>query len=47
MVAFRRTLATALMPLCAWGDINRTNVEQIQRIQLPRGPSSVPPISYS
>ena len=46
MRRFRRTLATALLPpLCAWGDINRTNVEQIQRIQLPRGPSSVPPIT--
>jgi len=38
MTAFGRTLATALMPLCAWGDANRTNVEQMQRIQLAREP---------
>lgn len=33
MTAFGRTLANALMPLCAWGDANRTEVEKIQRIQ--------------
>ena len=38
MTAFGGTLATALMPLCAWGDANRTNVEQMQRIQLARDP---------
>ena len=38
MTAFGRTLVTALMPLCAWGDANRTNVEQMQRIQLAREP---------
>ena len=31
--AFGRTLANALMPLCAWGDANRTEVEKIQKIQ--------------
>jgi DNA-binding HxlR family transcriptional regulator len=33
MTAFGRTLANALMPLCAWGDANRTEVEKIQKIQ--------------
>ena len=33
MTAFGRTLATALMPLCAWGDANRSQVEQMQRVQ--------------
>ena len=33
MTAFGRTLATALMPLCAWGDANRTEVKQMQRFQ--------------
>lgn len=33
MTAFGRTLASALMPLCAWGDTNRAQVEQMQRVQ--------------
>ena len=38
MTAFGRTLAMALMPLCAWGDANRTHVEQMQRVQRAREP---------
>lgn len=33
MTPFGRTLATALMPLCAWGDANRTEVEEMQRVK--------------
>ncbi len=33
MTEFGRTLATALMPLCAWGDANRESVDAIQRLQ--------------
>jgi DNA-binding HxlR family transcriptional regulator len=33
MTAFGQTLATALVPLCAWGDAHRIQVEQMQRIQ--------------
>ena len=32
MTEFGRTLATALMPLCAWGDANRGRVDAIQRL---------------
>jgi DNA-binding HxlR family transcriptional regulator len=32
MTAFGQTLATALVPLCAWGDANRIEVEHMQRI---------------
>ena len=38
MTAFGRTLATALMPLCSWGDANRSQVEQMQRIQAKHEP---------
>jgi DNA-binding HxlR family transcriptional regulator len=38
MTAFGRTLATALMPLCAWGDANRSQVEQMQRVQTGHEP---------
>ncbi len=38
MTAFGRTLATALMPLCAWGDANRIQVEQMQRVQTEHEP---------
>ena len=37
MTAFGRTLATALMPLCAWGDANRERVDAIQRLQPAQG----------
>jgi DNA-binding HxlR family transcriptional regulator len=38
MTAFGRTLATALVPLCAWGDAHRIQVEQMQRIQAGHEP---------
>jgi DNA-binding HxlR family transcriptional regulator len=38
MTAFGRTLATALVPLCAWGDAHRIQVEQMQRIQVGHEP---------
>jgi DNA-binding HxlR family transcriptional regulator len=34
MTAFGRTLATALMPLCAWGAAHKAEVETMQRIQV-------------
>jgi DNA-binding HxlR family transcriptional regulator len=33
MTEFGRTLAVALMPLCAWGEANRERVEAMPRIQ--------------
>jgi DNA-binding HxlR family transcriptional regulator len=33
MTEFGRTLAAALMPLCAWGEENRERVEEIQQRQ--------------
>lgn len=33
MTAFGRTLAAALMPLCAWGEENRERVEEMQQRQ--------------
>jgi DNA-binding HxlR family transcriptional regulator len=38
MTAFGRTLATALVPLCVWGDANRIQVEQMQRIKAEHEP---------
>ncbi len=38
MTAFGRTLATALMPLCAWGDTHKSDVAQMQRILAARIP---------
>jgi DNA-binding HxlR family transcriptional regulator len=38
MTAFGRTLAAALVPLCAWGDANRIQVQQMQRIQAGHEP---------
>jgi DNA-binding HxlR family transcriptional regulator len=36
MTAFGRTLATALMPLCAWGDANKQQVDLMERVQSAR-----------
>jgi DNA-binding HxlR family transcriptional regulator len=44
MTAFGRSLATALMPLCAWGDANRPKVEQMQRIQAKSEPLNRAPL---
>ena len=40
MTEFGLTLATALMPLCAWGEANRESVDAIQRLQ--RAPGEPP-----
>ena len=44
MTAFGRTLADALMPLCAWGDANRIQVREMQRIQERHEPLSRAPV---
>lgn len=33
MTAFGLTLAQALVPLCAWGETHRTQIEAMQRLQ--------------
>lgn len=40
MTAFGRTLATALMPLCAWGDANKRQVDLMERVQSARETSA-------
>jgi DNA-binding HxlR family transcriptional regulator len=39
MTSFRRTLASALVPLCTWGDTQRSQVEEMKRIQEQREPT--------
>jgi DNA-binding HxlR family transcriptional regulator len=34
MTDFGRTMATALMPLCAWGDAHRAEVERVKRASI-------------
>jgi DNA-binding HxlR family transcriptional regulator len=41
MTDFGRTLATALVSLCAWGDAHRADVEKMKRFADPAAPVTV------
>jgi DNA-binding HxlR family transcriptional regulator len=41
MTPFGQTLAAALVPLCAWGDAHRVQVDQIKRMQVRQAAADV------